>query len=73
MFLIIMPEYYIDMLTNGVRLVTVPMPHLHSTELVCSMAVGGRCEPIELSGISHFLEHMIFRGTAEYATSTELE
>ncbi|MCD6582719.1 MAG: insulinase family protein, partial [Desulfuromusa sp.] len=27
----------------------------------------------ELSGISHFLEHMIFRGTAEYATSTELE
>ena len=68
-----MPEYYIDTLTNGVRLVTVPMPHLHSTELVCSMAVGGRCEPIELSGISHFLEHMIFRGTAEYATSTELE
>lgn len=68
-----MPEYYIDTLTNGVRLVTVPMPHLHSTELVCSMAVGGRCEPIELSGVSHFLEHMIFRGTAEYATSTELE
>ena len=68
-----MPEYYIDTLTNGVRLVTVPMPHLHSAELVCSMAVGGRCEAPELSGISHFLEHMIFRGTAEYATSTELE
>ncbi|NOQ42806.1 MAG: insulinase family protein [Desulfuromusa sp.] len=68
-----MSEYYIDTLANGVRLVTVPMAHLHSTELVCSMAVGGRCEPIELSGISHFLEHMIFRGTAEYATSTELE
>ncbi|MEA3544533.1 MAG: pitrilysin family protein [Thermodesulfobacteriota bacterium] len=68
-----MPEYYVDTLANGVRLVTVPMPHLHATELVCSMAVGGRCEPAELSGISHFLEHMIFRGTAEYATSTELE
>ncbi|MDA3903378.1 MAG: pitrilysin family protein [Desulfuromusa sp.] len=68
-----MPEYYVDQLANGVRLVTVPMPHLHSAELVCSMAVGGRCEPIELSGISHFLEHMIFRGTAEYSTSTELE
>ena len=68
-----MPEYYIDQLTNGVRLVTVLMPHLHSTELVCSMAVGGRCEPVELSGISHFLEHMIFRGTAEYATSLDLE
>ena len=68
-----MPDYYIDTLTNGVRLVTVPMPHLHSAELVCSMAVGGRCEPTELSGISHFLEHMIFRGTAEYATSLDLE
>ncbi len=68
-----MPEYFVDTLANGVRLVTVPMPHLHSAELVCSMAVGGRCEPVELSGISHFLEHMIFRGTAEYATSIELE
>ena len=37
------------------------------------MAVGGRCEVAELSGISHFLEHMIFRGTAEYATSLDLE
>jgi len=68
-----MPEYFVDQLANGVRLVTVPMPHLHSTELICSVAVGGRCESPELAGISHFLEHMIFRGTAEYATSTELE
>ncbi len=68
-----MPEYYVDSLANGVRVVTVPMPHLHSVELVCSLAVGGRCEAAETSGISHFLEHMIFRGTAEYATSTELE
>lgn len=68
-----MPEYFIDTLTNGVRLVTVPMSHLHSAELVCTLAVGGRCEPTELSGISHFLEHMIFRGTAEYASSIELE
>ncbi len=68
-----MPDYFVDTLENGVRLVTVPMPHHHSAELVCTMAVGGRCEPFELSGISHFLEHMIFRGTAEYATSIELE
>ena len=66
-------EYCVDTLENGIRLVTVPMPHLHSIELVCYMDVGGRCEPVELSGISHFLEHMIFRGTAEYSTSAELE
>jgi predicted Zn-dependent peptidase len=49
------------------------MPQLHAAELVCYLAVGGRNEPSEFSGISHFLEHMIFRGTVEYATSTELE
>ena len=68
-----MSEYTVDTLANGVRLVTVPMPHLHTAELVCYLAVGGRNEPPEVSGISHFLEHMIFRGTAEYANSTELE
>lgn len=68
-----MPEYYVDQFANGVRLVTVPMPHLHSAELVCYLAVGGRCERPEEAGISHFLEHMIFRGTADYATSTDLE
>ncbi len=68
-----MSEYSLDSLANGVRLVGVPMPHLHSAELVCYLAVGGRNEPAELSGISHFLEHMLFRGTAEYPTSTDLE
>ena len=68
-----MTEYTVDTLNNGVRLVTVPMPHLHSAELVCYLDVGGRCEPVALSGISHFLEHMIFRGTAEYRDSVELE
>ncbi len=69
----IMSEYYVDHLPNGVRLVTVPMPHLHAVELVCYLAVGGRCERAEQSGISHFLEHMIFRGTEDYADSTALE
>ncbi len=68
-----MPDYFVDSLENGVRVVTVPMPQLHAAELVCYVGVGGRNEPEEISGISHFLEHMVFRGTAEYATSTELE
>lgn len=68
-----MSEYTIDTLANGIRLVTVPMPHLHTAELVCYLAVGGRNETPDVSGISHFLEHMIFRGTEEYATSTDLE
>ncbi len=68
-----MTDYYVDTLANGLRLVTVPMPHLHAAEIVCYLAVGGQCENEDVAGISHFLEHMIFRGTAEYANSMLLE
>ena len=66
-------EYWIDSLANGIRVVGVPAAHLHSLELVCYLGVGGRCEPSQQAGISHLLEHMLFRGTTEYAGSLELE
>jgi len=68
-----MAEYNLDKLSNGLRLVTVPMNHLHSAEMVVYIAAGGRHETAEQSGIAHFLEHMLFRGTDEFATSEELE
>lgn len=68
-----MAEYYLDRLENGLQLVTVPMSHLHSAEMVAYLAVGGRHETEQQSGVAHFLEHMLFRGTAEFATSQELE
>ncbi|MDT8421498.1 MAG: pitrilysin family protein [Desulfuromonadales bacterium] len=68
-----MAEYYLDRLDNGLRLVTVPMEHLHSAEMVAYLAVGGRHENVDQGGIAHFLEHMLFRGTDEYATSRDLE
>jgi predicted Zn-dependent peptidase len=60
-------------LANGLRVVTVEMPHLHSAEMACYFKVGGRNEELATAGISHFLEHMLFRGTADYSTSLELE
>lgn len=68
-----MDEFFLDTLPNGLRVVTVEMPHLHSAEVVCYVGVGGRHEPAGRAGISHFLEHMVFRGTAEFADSLELE
>lgn len=68
-----MPEFFIDTLANGLRLITVEMPHLHSIELSCSFGVGSRNEPLQLAGISHFLEHMLFRGSLDYPSSQELE
>ncbi|PLX87677.1 MAG: insulinase family protein [Desulfuromonas sp.] len=68
-----MAEFYLDTLKNGLRLVTVQMPHLHSAEMVVYLGAGGRNEDPREAGIAHFLEHMLFRGTAEYPTSQELE
>jgi len=68
-----MTEYYKDTLPNGLRLVTVEMPHLHSVEMVCHVGVGGRHERADKAGISHFLEHMLFRGTRDYPTGLALE
>jgi predicted Zn-dependent peptidase len=62
-----------DCLKNGLRLVTVQMPHLHSAEMVCYVGVGGRNEAPESAGISHFVEHMLFRGCEGYPDSTLLE
>ncbi len=68
-----MNEYLKDTLANGLRLVTIEMPHLHSAEMACYLQVGGQDETEELAGISHFLEHIIFRGTASHPTSFQLE
>ena len=68
-----MPEYCVDTLANGLRLVTVEMPHLHNAELICYFGIGGRHESEEFAGISHFLEHMLFRGAGRYPNSSAIE
>ena len=51
-------------LRNGLRVVTVCRPHLHQAVVAVSVRVGSRHERRGTNGISHFLEHMLFRGTA---------
>lgn len=51
-------------LSNGVRVVTCEMPHTQSATFGIWAGVGGRHEPERLSGISHFIEHMLFKGTS---------
>ena len=50
-------------LPNGLRIVTEAMPEARSVTLGAWVRVGGRDEPDELSGASHFLEHLLFKGT----------
>lgn len=68
-----MTEYFCTTLSNGLRVVTVPLPHLHSADIAVYLKVGGRNDPPGRTGLSHFLEHMLFRGTADYADSLAIE
>jgi predicted Zn-dependent peptidase len=50
-------------LANGLRVVVAPQPQLHRAHVALWSRVGSRFETSEDNGISHFLEHMIYRGT----------
>jgi len=66
-------QHQTSSLANGLRVVSVPLPHLHSVELAVYIKVGARNDPPGRSGLSHFLEHMLFRGTSDYADSLAIE
>ena len=68
-----MTEYLCDTLDNGLRVISVPMPHHHSAEVMIYIGVGSRYETARKAGVSHFLEHMLFKGTADYPSSLALE
>ncbi len=53
-----------EILPNGLVVVTEPMDHVRSVSVGIWIRTGSRAEPAELNGISHFIEHMVFKGTA---------
>jgi predicted Zn-dependent peptidase len=60
---------YRDLLPNGLRLSTVETPHLHSAVVAVYVRAGARYETPRSNGLSHFVEHMLFRGSARFPTS----
>src|SRR6202046_774620 len=50
-------------LPNGVRVITEQMPHVRSVSVGVGIGTGSRRETAEQNGISHFIEHMLFKGT----------
>jgi predicted Zn-dependent peptidase len=52
-----------SVLSNGIKVITKTMPHLRSVSMGLWVNVGGRDESSSESGMSHFIEHMIFKGT----------
>jgi len=50
-------------LPNGLTVLTAALPHMASVSLGIWVGAGGRHEPAPLNGISHFIEHLLFKGT----------
>jgi predicted Zn-dependent peptidase len=53
-----------EVFDNGVRLITETMDHVRSVSVGVWLTRGSRHEPLEHGGIAHFVEHMLFKGTA---------
>ncbi|MBL7069155.1 MAG: insulinase family protein [Candidatus Omnitrophica bacterium] len=60
--------YHKSVLPNGLKVMIVDMPHMESVALGVWIAAGGRYENTQNTGISHYLEHMVFKGTKTRST-----
>jgi predicted Zn-dependent peptidase len=64
--------YEKTVLDNGLRVITASMPHARSVCICIYIGVGARYEPDLQAGISHYIEHLNFKGTLSHPTSREL-
>lgn len=65
------PDYQFSHLDNGLLVATVPMPWLHEIIVTIIVRAGSRFESDHEAGIAHFLEHMLFKGTAKNPDPTQ--
>ncbi|MDA0733105.1 MAG: pitrilysin family protein [Chloroflexi bacterium] len=56
-------------LDNQLRILTDTMPHTPSVSMMICVGAGSRYEPKDLAGLSHFLEHLPFKGTKSWPTA----
>lgn len=67
-----MTNYHRERLPNGLRVIYAHMPTLHSANAVLCVRMGPRFESAATNGLSHFLEHMLFKGTERYPDAEAL-
>ncbi len=65
-------EYVKRTLANGVRILVAEMPETRSASLAVFVGAGSRMESRGDAGTSHFLEHMVFKGTAKRPTAADI-
>ena len=59
-------------LKNGLRIIVVPMPQNKTVTVLTLVQAGSKYEPKKISGLSHFLEHMCFKGTTKRPTAMDI-
>ncbi len=59
-------------LDNGLRLLIAPMPGMRSASIAFFFTVGSRYEANTVAGVSHFIEHMLFKGSRRYPTARRI-
>lgn len=64
--------FKIDTLQSGLTIITISLPQLESITTLAAVGAGSRYENRKKNGISHFLEHMFFKGSRKYPTAEEI-
>ncbi|HZT07425.1 MAG TPA: pitrilysin family protein [Chloroflexota bacterium] len=64
--------YEKSVLENGLRVLTSALPHTQAVSVTIFVGAGSRYESDEIAGVSHFLEHMLFKGTERRRNPREL-
>jgi predicted Zn-dependent peptidase len=62
----------ISKLENGLRILTTPIPSSPSATVTVWVGVGSRQEEDRIAGLSHFLEHIVFKGSKKRPTSKDI-
>lgn len=64
--------YELHTLANGLRVITAPMPETRSVSVSFYVGAGNRYETPPVAGISHFVEHMLFKGSRKRPTAQQI-
>ena len=65
-------QYVLKTLPNGLRVIACEMPNTDTVTVLTLIGTGSHYETKEINGISHFLEHMFFKGTKNYPDASAL-
>lgn len=65
-------QHTLRTLPNGMRVVTIPLHDTQAISVLVFTKVGSRYEPTAVNGVSHFIEHLMFKGTKKRPTTLDI-